>query len=171
MKRWILVPSFLASVALAGILAIWALSLRSRLRQLGREAAELGDQARQSELLAGFLDQLRQQSDSMAGNGLPLPQHSPLPSERLPQLEEVFRGPAEVAGVELAQVKIDVGSLGGDYRQLLVEVDVSGTQSAVRAYLLEICRVPCLRRLESVSLKRVDESRLQMVVGLVLDLA
>ena len=171
MKRWVLMPFILVCVALAAALALWARSLHRQLGLLGRDATELGDRARQGELLAGFLDQLRRQSDSMVGNGLPLPAHGPLSSDRLPQLEDVFRGPAAVAGVELSQLKIDVESLSGEYRQLQVEVAVSGSQSTVRAYLLEICRVPCLLRLESVSLKRVDESHLQMVLGIVLDLA
>jgi Tfp pilus assembly protein PilO len=169
-KRWLFVPSILVCVVLATVLTVWAVSLRSRLRQLHREAAELGEQARQSELLAGFLEQLRRQGDGMASSGLPLPEHRPLPPDRLPHLEEVFRGPADAAGVEVSQFSVDAESLSGDYRQLLVEVAVIGTQSSVRAYLLEICRVSCLLRLDSVSLKRLDESRLQMVVGLVLDL-
>ncbi len=171
MKRWTFMPVMLACLALVGVLAVGVVSLRSQLTQLNREATELRERERQEQLLAGFLDQLRRQNAAEIGSGLPLPEHGTLAPERLPQLDDVFRGPAVTAGVELTRLKVDVSSLKGDYRRLLVEVEVSGSQSTVRAYLLEICRVPCLLRLESVALKRLDESRLQMVLGLVLELA
>ena len=171
MKRWLLMPVLLACAGLAVAITLWVVGLRGQLRRLGAEASELGDRARQSEMLAGLMDQLRRQSEGVAGPGLPVPEHRPLAAEQFPQLEEVFREPAAATGVALSEFKVDVESLGGDYRQLRVEVAVSGPQPSIRAYLLEVCRVPCLLRLQSVSLRRADESQMQMVIGLVLDLS
>jgi Tfp pilus assembly protein PilO len=161
----------LACAALAVTLVGSALSLRHQRGRLRQEAADLGEQVRQSELLVGFLDQLRRHSDSLGSSDLPLPEHRALPPDRLPDLEELIRSPAAAAGVELLEVRVDVTAVSGDYQRLPVDVAVVGAHAALRAYLLEVCRIPCLLRLESVSLNRVDEGRLQMALGLVLDIA
>lgn len=156
-------------VALVIVCIAFLVPLCLRLNQVESQIKGCQSMLRDQELLKPLQTELARVTLQQLPEGLEAPVRSPLRSADLPTLPEIFRVPADQAGLTLVQLSPDVETLPRDaYRQLEVTVTVTGTCSGFHRYLLSLCRLPFLAGLREVTVRRTEPDSVQMVVSAML---
>ena len=155
------------AVVLVGVYAL----LHARLRVTKAELARLQDEAKQQALLSPLVAELRLRAQHTFGDSLTVSAGVPMAQKDMPELEQLFRAPADDLGLVLESIRPDVMGLKGNYNHLSVTVSVSGSLAQMREYLLRMCQLPPLHRLQSVRLVRRAADHAVLIVDLELMVA
>ncbi|MBM4272111.1 MAG: hypothetical protein FJ139_08155 [Deltaproteobacteria bacterium] len=101
---------------------------------------------------------LKARSQKKVGAVLPFPVRNKLSREEIKSLPASFRDAARKANMHLISISPDLGSLGGDYRFLSVDVVVTGDFYDVRKFLIGLGEIPYLERIEEMQVQPRHDS-------------
>jgi Tfp pilus assembly protein PilO len=162
--------AILGIVVALGCVAVMVMS-SVKLQSLRREETQIRAKLEQQNLIQPLQAELKRLSQDRPPEWLEAPKSEPLDSKQLPRLPELFRKPADEAGLEFGELVADVKTLSVDGRQQMAfTVTVTGESSGFHRYLISICQMPFIAELRQVKLHRPEPGRMQLTVSAILSL-
>jgi len=134
-------------------------------RKLDAATAEIkAKMERQQKLLPAMAD-IAASAQNATLTALMAPKAEPMPRAQAYQVSEQLSHLATASGLEPLDVTLNTASLADDPDSIQAQGVFAGQMEGVRAFLMELSRLPSLSRLERVEIRAV-EGRLEMMVQL-----